>query len=218
MKHTVSRKVAATTTLEAVEGPKLVSETVEGKLLPITTGSGLSVTPRTRSAAPGITLAVVRVSIQPLAMLPVSKVVSSITKRFQAPLGLEPLQAERLVAYGAGGAGDGKAATGRTGLGRFVAVTIVPDAGTGVAALSSRVSMTLLIALAPPSLARISIFWPPGGASRISTSFGWVWLKLVSVTVALATTPFSPETLIVEGYGKAFVLSRIVIALLFVNR
>src|SRR3954468_9681482 len=98
MKLTVSGKVAETTTFEAVEGPKLVNEIVYVRLLPITTGSGLSVTPRTRSAAPGTTLAVVRVRIQPLAMLPASRVVSSTTKRFQAPLGLEPLQAERLVA------------------------------------------------------------------------------------------------------------------------
>src|ERR1051325_5921793 len=138
----------------------------------MTTGSGASVTATTRSQAAGTTLAVVRDRIQPLAMLPESRLVSSITNRLQAPFGLEPLQPARFVDYEPGGAGDGKAATGKTGVVRFVAVTIVPVAGTDVEASSSSVSITLLMAFAPPSLARINILWPPGAARTMSTSLG----------------------------------------------
>src|SRR5262245_47175127 len=98
MKLAVLGKFAETTTLLAVEGPKFVTEIVYVMLLPITTGSGASATPSTRSAAAGTTLAEVNVRIQPLAMLPLSSVVSSMTNRFHAPLGLEPLHAERVVA------------------------------------------------------------------------------------------------------------------------
>ena len=52
----------------------------------------------------------------------------------------------------------------------------------------------------------------------ISTSFGCVCEKFVKVMVALATTPFRPETLMVEGYGNALALSRIAIKVLLVNR
>src|SRR3982074_585324 len=114
------------------------------------------------------------------------------------PLGLEPTLAARLVAYGPGGAGAGKGATGKFGLGRLVPETIVPLIGTGVNAVSSNVRVTLVMELTPPLLARTSMFSPPGETRSISISAGEVWLRLVSVIVALLTTPFWPATLIVE--------------------
>src|SRR5437588_643053 len=115
-----------------------------------------------------------RERIHPPEIVPVSRGRLSITYNDQGPLGLPPLAAVRLVAYGevAGGAGAGKVATGRTGLGRLVPETIVPDTVSGVAAVESSVSATLVMELAPPLFAISSMFCPAGEANSISTSEG----------------------------------------------
>ena len=60
-------------------------------------------------------------------------------------------------------------------------------------------------------------FRPPGPSSRMSMSRPHWWLNERNVTVTLLTTPVRPVTLIEDGYGEPAVLSRIVIAVAFVN-
>ena len=94
---------------------------------------------------------VVRVRHQPPCICPLSNPTSSTTYRLQFPLGLVPLNTDRVVPYGAGGAGAGKGSgLGVQLVGRYVPVALaaVHDITPPV---SSKVYVTPFRAALPPT-------------------------------------------------------------------
>src|SRR6266436_2042062 len=80
---------------------------------------------------------------------------------------------------------------------------MVPKNGTYFPAASSKVNLTLEIALLLPTPDISITFWPEGLTRRMSRSAGKAWERLDSVTVTLIIEPAKPDTAMVEGYGVA---------------
>lgn len=78
-----------------------------------------------------------------------------------------------------------------------------PESGNGLPAESLSVIVTLLAEVAPPTSDIMIAFCPSGPTSRMSTSSGNTWLKLLSVTVTVLTVPVTPEIDMLDGYGEA---------------
>src|SRR5262245_60127711 len=83
--------------------------------------------------------------------------------------------------------------------------------GTAVGARSSKVTFTFSSGGAPAADIRI-VFWPVGPETRESISCGKPWLMFANVTATFPTVPVTPEMLIVDGYGRAVLTSRMTIA------
>jgi hypothetical protein len=144
-------------------------------------------------------------------MLPASPPASSTMYKFHVPFGLIPLNALRAEPPDGAGAGGGNVSRALTLVGLNVPETSGPASGRLVAAASSSVRVTPLAGLLPPTSDMIIAFCPPGATSKMSTSSGKAWLKLLKVTVKLLTVPDRPDTLNGDGYGVAVPTELIVI-------
>ena len=87
---------------------------------------------------------------------------------------------------------------------------IAADEGREFGASSSNVKTTLEISV-PESASEIKItLCPVGPTIRTSISLGYVCEMPYNVALTFPTTPVMPDTLIVDGYGVAALLSLMV--------
>jgi hypothetical protein len=170
----------------------------------------------------GVGSGVSTVRLQPRAIDPPVKIVSSTTKSCQVPFGSVPLKAERALPYGPDGAVAGKMSGSPGGtlsmfVGLNVPVTMSPASGRKLVAASSNVNVTLsAFPLEPVSDISTTVV-PVGPTRRTSTSFGNWWEYCVIVTVTFVTAPDTPETLTSDGYGVADPKSGMTIGVVLAN-
>jgi hypothetical protein len=143
-------------------------------------------------------------------MLPASPPESSVIYNLHKPFGSVPLNTLSAEPPEGTGAGAGNPSPPPILVGLKVPDASGPMSGRLFAAASSSVNVMLLAAVLPPTSDIIMAFCPPGPTSNMSTSSGNTWLRLVSVTVTLATVPVPPEISMIDGYGEAAPLGLIV--------
>ena len=135
-----------------------------------------------------------------LPMDPESPLASSTTQRLHVPFTTPPWKVDSVAVLGTGaGAGNASGPSLSSSVGRKV--PLVSGPGTAPAAASSKVTLTPLTGLWPPTSLISTTFLAPGPDIITSRSKGAACDSPLTVAVTLTRDPASPLTVMLEAYG-----------------